>query len=58
MKNLWASFVASQLYGVQGSDPWIAGTTIMLLSIVSAAAGMIPANRASRIDPMLALRFE
>jgi putative ABC transport system permease protein len=38
-------FVESQLYGVQGSDPWRAGTTIMLLAMVSAAAGMIPALR-------------
>jgi ABC-type lipoprotein release transport system permease subunit len=30
----------------------------MLLSVVSALAGMIPAHRASRIDPILALRFE
>ena len=51
-------YIASQLYGIQGDDPWIAGTTILLLSVVSAAAGMIPAHRASRIDPILALRFE
>src|SRR4029434_9307579 len=51
-------FVANQLYGLQGSDPAIAGTTIIMLAIVAAAAGMIPANRASRIDPIQALRFE
>lgn len=50
--------VSAQLYGIQGSDPWIAGTTIMLLSGVAALAGLIPAHRASRIDPILALRFE
>jgi predicted permease len=51
-------YVSAQLYGIHGSDPWIAGGTVMLLSVVSALAGMIPAHRASRIDPILALRFE
>ena len=51
-------YVSSQLYGIQPNDPWIAVTTMVLLAIVSAAAGLIPANRASRIDPILALRYE
>ena len=51
-------FVASQLYGIEPQDPWVAGLTVALLTIVSAAAGMIPAQRASRIDPILALRYE
>jgi ABC-type antimicrobial peptide transport system permease subunit len=51
-------YVSNQLYGIQTSDPWIAVSTIVVLAIVAAAAGMIPAHRASRIEPMLALRFE
>jgi putative ABC transport system permease protein len=51
-------FVSTQLYGIQANDPWIATTTVVLLVAVAAAAGMIPAHRASRIDPILALRFE
>ncbi len=51
-------YVSSQLYGIEPSDPWIAGTTMALLTAVSAAAGLIPAHRASRIDPILALRYE
>jgi predicted permease len=51
-------YVASQLYGIQANDPFIAGSTVVLLALVSAAAGLIPAQRASRIDPMLALRTE
>jgi predicted permease len=51
-------YVSSQLYGIEPNDPWIAGTTVVLLALVSAAAGMIPAHRASRIDPILALRYE
>jgi ABC-type antimicrobial peptide transport system permease subunit len=50
--------VSSQLYGIQPNDPWIAVSTVVLLAAVSAAAGMIPARRASRIDPILALRYE
>jgi predicted permease len=51
-------YVASQLYGIQARDPITAGATVVLLTFVSAAAGLIPAQRASRIDPMLALRTE
>jgi predicted permease len=51
-------FVASQLYGVKATDPVIAAATTIVLIAVSAAAGMIPASRASRIDPILALRHE
>ena len=51
-------FVSNQLYGIQAGDPWIAGATMLLLTVVSAAAGLIPAHRASRIDPILALRYE
>jgi ABC-type antimicrobial peptide transport system permease subunit len=51
-------YVSSQLYGIQPRDPLIAGGTMLLLLIVSGAAGLIPATRASRIDPILALRHE
>jgi predicted permease len=51
-------YVSSQLYGIQPMDPGIAVATVMLLAIVSAVAGFIPAHRASRIDPILALRYE
>jgi predicted permease len=51
-------YVASQLYGIQAHDPLIATSTVLLLTIVSVVAGLIPAQRASRIDPILALRYE
>ena len=51
-------FVAGQLYGIEVRDPWLAGSTMALLIVVSAIAGLIPAYRASRIDPILALRHE
>jgi predicted permease len=51
-------YVSTQLYGIQGSDPTVAVWTMLFLAAVSAAAGLIPAHRASRIDPILALRTE
>jgi ABC-type antimicrobial peptide transport system permease subunit len=51
-------FVSAQLYGVQASDPWIAALAITILIGVSGLAGFLPARRASRIDPILALRYE
>ena len=49
---------SSQLYGIQPDDPRLAIATMALLGCVSTAAGFIPAHRASRIDPNLALRCE
>ena len=51
-------YVAAQLYGIQPNDPWMAGSSMVLLAVVSIAAGLIPAHRASRIDPIMALRCE
>ena len=51
-------YVSSQLHGIEPRDPQIAAGTMGLLFVVSALAGLIPAYRASRIDPILALRAE
>ena len=50
--------VAAQLYGVKPHDPWMAGVAILMLISVAGAAGLVPARRAARLDPILALRQE
>jgi len=50
--------VESFLFGLTPQDPaTIVGATVLLLAI-TAIAGYIPARRATRVDPMIALRYE
>jgi ABC-type antimicrobial peptide transport system permease subunit len=53
-----ARLIASQLYGLQPRDPATMLTAVGLLAAVAMAASAVPARRASRIDPMRALRHE
>jgi predicted permease len=48
----------SLLFGIGGRDPLIMTEAAALLAIVALAAGAIPALRASRVDPVQALRYE
>ena len=51
-------FVASFLYGIKSNDPWTLSLAAGVLALVAALAGFLPAHRASRLDPMTALREE
>jgi predicted permease len=50
--------IASMLYGLKSYDPIAMTTVITLLAAVGAFAGFIPARRATKVDPMVALRYE
>jgi putative ABC transport system permease protein len=50
--------LAGFLYGVGNVEPWIIAVVAVLLGGVGAIAALVPASRAARIDPMVALRYE
>ncbi len=48
----------SLLYELKGNDVSVFALSALLLSAIALAAGFVPAHRASRVDPMRALRYE
>jgi ABC-type antimicrobial peptide transport system permease subunit len=50
--------VTTYLYGLTPQDPLSIIGSVALLLAITAAAGLIPALRATRVDPMVALRYE
>ena len=50
--------LTSMLFGVQPTDPLTYAVTAALLIAVSLIACFVPARRATRVDPLVALRYE
>lgn len=53
-----SSYVESQLFGIQAADLLVYAGAAGTLAAVAALAAFVPARRASRIDPVSALRYE
>jgi len=55
---LGGGILRSLLFGVGRLDPWAFAGSAALLVLVAAAASLIPARRAARLDPLIAIREE
>jgi predicted permease len=55
---LAGGILQSLLFGVGRLDPWVFAGSAALLVLVAAAASLLPARRAARVDPLIAMRTE
>jgi len=50
--------LSSELYRVSATDPLTFGVVAIIVAVIALLACYVPANRAMRVDPMVALRYE
>jgi putative ABC transport system permease protein len=55
---LFGHAVRSQLFGISNTDPLTFGAVIVLVAAVALVSALLPARRAAKVDPMVALRYE
>lgn len=53
-----ARLLQKQLFGMSPNDPVSVGSALLGILLIAALSGYIPARRATRIDPLIALRYE
>jgi ABC-type antimicrobial peptide transport system permease subunit len=55
---LLGMMVRSQLFGISSSDPLALFVATLVILLVAIASALLPARRAAKLDPIMALRYE
>ena len=53
-----ARLIESKLFGLKPADPVTLGAAVGIMIAVAIVSGYLPARRASKVDPLIALRYE